>query len=1486
MTINLNVPPYYDDFDESKDFHQILFKPGYAIQARELTQIQSIIKNQIAKFGNHIFKHGSVVIPGNSYADLQTPFVKLQTTYSTTPIVVANWLGKTVIGVNGLKAVVKQVDNTGGQPTLYLAYLNGGGSSLTAGNEFAASEEIYIEDAPTVRAYALASSPTGVGSVAYINRGVYYINGTFVSVAAQSIVISPYDSLPSCHVLLRIDETIVDSTTDDTLLDPAQGSYNYAAPGADRVKISLVLTSLPLVGAVTDNYVEIMRYDNGTLQEHSRYPKYSELEKSLARRTFDESGDYVVSGLDIKLKEHLRTQWNSGVYANGNLDKFVAQVDAGKAYVQGFEVEHLDKVLIDLDKARTSAHVKNVASTIQSMYGRYMYVTSLQGLPDFKARTQFTIWNDNDYANGSATQIGTARVLGIDYLAGDPATATAIYKLYYSDLVLTGGYTLADAGGIRPLTGFVTATVLNKYTVPNASKDFTVGELVNNADSSRSATVHRYTRADGEVYVYKHDHTKQIPNVGEIIAGATSTAVATVKQRDNSIVNGIAPIFTVPVPSIKSTKTASNTYDMKYVVWKTVTVTTNGSGNGTATITDGTFRTPEAGITVAAYVGASYGSGGIVTLDKISLSNSTTIQVTGGPASATVTILTQVDKTNVQARTKTLVTNNILSGVTPATTISLGKADIYRIVSIFAGATDVTSSYILDNGQTDYAYGVGTLTLNGTLPTSNLTITFDYFSHSGTGDYFSVDSYTTLGSNYIALVPTYRSKTTADIYDLSNVLDFRPRIGDDASYTSGTALMNDTPVVETIITSSVQYYVPRIDLVYMDQAGAVSVKTGTPAVVPLKPSLPSGVIELCTLSIPAYTNNLSDIVISKSRIDRMTMKDINGLQKRIETLEYFSTLSAIETNVLNYNVTDAVTGLNRYKTGYLVDTFDNPFAVCDYYDQMNRVSFATGNLSAPMEQSDSSLNLATGTSSYYQFTGTQLTLPYTEVALINQPYSTRLTNVNPFLVFSWQGQMTLTPSKDSWIVTEHLPTVYDTKTETVKVQVPQVVIVDTDPPTPIVPAPLVPTANITYSIISVGDITVNEQDASATFNVTRTGNTTKATQVSYFTSAGTATAAADYTTTNGVLNFAANETNKQITVPILQDTAVEGSETFTVTLAQIQGGDVLEKAVATATILDDDSTLATVLNTPFFTTTNEGTTKVITVTRSGNVSGTSSVNYTTANATATAGTDYTATSGTLTWTAGVTTQTISVPITADSATEGNEYFVINFSNFVNCTGQVGMSGIQVQINDTSLAAVSNVSIPSAIVVSEDAGTASITVSKTAGAACSVNYSISAGSASAGSDYTSSSGNINFLTTGVESSTISVPIINDAISENDESFTVTIVAFSGSPTIGNSTCTVTISINDWFVGPPTSLAYQPVVNVAAITYSDTSWRINTANSIAGITTPVTQPLTTPVTQVATPVIPVVVPPAVTANVAASPSKSINWKLALLDDQINL
>ena len=293
MTKNLNINPYYDNFDEAKNYHQILFRPGYSVQARELTQIQSILKNQIAKFGNHVFKHGSVVIPGNTHSDQYASYIKISGLLGET-LSLSTFNNQVIVGeTSGVRAIVKHsVERDSSDPyVFYLAYISGGSNGNIT---FNLGETVHLE-LDTSKRVSISSDPDGIGfgTLAHINAGVYYVNETFVHVDRQTTVVDKFSSNPSARVMLRIDESFVGALEDETLLDPAQGSYNYAAPGADRLKITLTLITVPLDAIESDDYIELMRFREGVLEEHSRYPKYNELEKSLARRTYDESGAYL-----------------------------------------------------------------------------------------------------------------------------------------------------------------------------------------------------------------------------------------------------------------------------------------------------------------------------------------------------------------------------------------------------------------------------------------------------------------------------------------------------------------------------------------------------------------------------------------------------------------------------------------------------------------------------------------------------------------------------------------------------------------------------------------------------------------------------------------------------------------------------------------------------------------------------------------------------------------------------------------------------------------------------------------------------------------------------------------------------------------------------------------------------------------------------------------------------------------------------------------
>ena len=140
---DFNVSPYWDDYNIDKDFYRVLFRPGFAVQARELTQLQTILQNQIEQFGNHFFKDGTIVIPGSVAYDNNYYAVKLQSTFGTpTPVSVATYIEQYAAGTHanveytegailtgatsGVTAQVVRIEaaTTGGDPdTIWVKYI-------------------------------------------------------------------------------------------------------------------------------------------------------------------------------------------------------------------------------------------------------------------------------------------------------------------------------------------------------------------------------------------------------------------------------------------------------------------------------------------------------------------------------------------------------------------------------------------------------------------------------------------------------------------------------------------------------------------------------------------------------------------------------------------------------------------------------------------------------------------------------------------------------------------------------------------------------------------------------------------------------------------------------------------------------------------------------------------------------------------------------------------------------------------------------------------------------------------------------------------------------------------------------------------------------------------------------------------------------------------------------------------------------------------
>ena len=381
---DFNLSPYYDDFAESKKFHRILFRPAFAVQARELTQSQTILQDQIEKLGDHFFEKGAMVIPGEIGFDLNYYAVKLSSIDSTNTF--SHFTNGTELtgSVSGITAtIINKVATDGTDPdTLFVKYNKSGGTNK---NQFAFSDGETItgtnSDGTAVTAIV---NTTATGAAAQVNAGSYYINGFLVTVSEQTIVLDKYSNTPSYRVGLLVTESFVTPTQDNTLNDNAQGVSNTNAPGAHRFKIDLTLTK-KAIGATDDaNFVELLRLNQGILQNQVRTTEYAVLEDTFARRTYDESGDYSIRGFDLDLREHLIAANNRGIYtaANGGSEaKIAAGLAPGKAYVRGYEIETIGTRYVDVDKARDFAN-QNAFPTRFDV-GNFVNVTNVFNTPDY-----------------------------------------------------------------------------------------------------------------------------------------------------------------------------------------------------------------------------------------------------------------------------------------------------------------------------------------------------------------------------------------------------------------------------------------------------------------------------------------------------------------------------------------------------------------------------------------------------------------------------------------------------------------------------------------------------------------------------------------------------------------------------------------------------------------------------------------------------------------------------------------------------------------------------------------------------------------------------------------------------------------------------------------------------------------------------------------------------------------------------------------------
>jgi hypothetical protein len=1070
MALNLNVSPYYDDFDDTKNFNRVLFRPGYAVQARELTQLQTLLQSQIGKFGDHIFKNGSVVQGCEFKLDSERAFVKILDA-GVDNNTLASYVGDTVTGATtGMTAVILDVatGTEAEQPnlkTLYLRYTGGDGESTAV--HFGRSETLTVTSTVSGRngdtfvvddTYDEAeptNSYWGLGCALTVDDGILYIDGKFVNHTAQTIILSKYSNLPTVKVGFQVVENTVSPEDDQTLLDPAQGSFNYAAPGADRYKVATTLVAYEPTDTIPPTFNQLVDIVNGEIQRTYTSNIYGELGKNLARRTYDESGNYAVRQFPVLIKEHLDVDGNNGLRPlnevdperGGSKDLLAVGLEAGKAYVRGFEHETFQTEYVVVPKGNTTVSVQELP--ISTAYGNYILVDEFCGLWDLNggdrvslrsvAESAITDGTFSTDTTAPGSEVGTARVKQIVYESGTAGTAAAQYRLYLYDIQMSSG----DFKDVRGIFYDDATATGHADVVLDTNSNAVLQETSFNRSLFRFPSRATKTIAPNNVFDNSFIYTKEFD--GELNASGQVTITLTGDE-------------TFPYDSFTSTIIKNNFTMVMKVAAEIVNTPSNiplpkGS---LVDISGATFTKPN--------------------------SQTITIDIPGTlvAGSKAVKLYVNVQTANANPVEKVLredryvIINTNTHPSTSGGTYSLGLSDVYRIKNIFIGANtdtdaavvaagvDIASSFTLDSGQRDTEYRNAKIIKKPSAPSlvnKKLVIKLDYYTHDGAaadGTFFTVDSYPIDDTGATAAtiktqdIPVYVSPTTGESFDLRDTLDFRVRLTDTATNAAsvGSATTNPTegtsisapsigitnPVPTEQFVTDLEYYLGRTDRLIIDSEGIFSSIYGTPSLTPLTPAEPENAMSLAIITIPPYPSLAPNVAKSVNRPDygvsfrtidnrRYTMRDIGVLEQRINRLEYYTSLSLLEKAASDLSIPDGA-GLDRFKNGILVDAFTG-HNVGNVFDPAYHISIDPSKKEMRpffyLENIDLAFDYANSTNVYK--TGDLITLPYTNIMMTENPSASKPRNCVGELLFNYIGNMELDPPVDNWTDTSQQPDV-------------------------------------------------------------------------------------------------------------------------------------------------------------------------------------------------------------------------------------------------------------------------------------------------------------------------------------------------------------------------------------------------------------------------------------------------------------------------------
>lgn len=917
----------------------------------------------------------------------------------------------------------------------------------------------------TTNASFTNANALGYAYGAFVSEGVVYQSGFFVNVDPQTIVVNPNNATAANYSLGFVTSaTIVTEDIDPSLNDNALGYPNFNAPGAYRLKLTANLVSV-LTSSLSSNstFFPIVQFSNTGAVFEKLDPQYSALGDALAERTYEEAGHFIIQPFLVSSNTN-----------PADANSVLLTVQPGLAYVEGERIQMLSSLDVVERRGTDTSSSNNVIVT--TSYGNYVTVNQVVGY--FPQDTEIALYDTVQSAiSGGKTSttapvgnnIGSAvlrELISTQPIQGQP---NSVFNAYLFDIAMVNNsvsfssvkslvYTAASNNAFADISTANATLIDSSYTPLLFSLGSSATKSLVNANGTSDTSY--YFMATAPVSM---DTTGKIaftvPLAGEQLgygAGVATqselqyiTLTMTSNTKSAIIANNAATfangLITCSTPQIGNSVfyagdivgTNSGSWLVSSVINATAVQTNCTVANAVANIwrieqqgrtvpLDGITRTVTFSNTTAGFanVGLSYTAASNAMITFYALR--TTATQTAKQINRSTTVMFQPANTGTDTGPWNLGLPDVLN-VTALYQVSSSNGVYTPDLS-----NNCINDFVVDDGQRDGYYELGSLTLSTTANPNNyanqlMVALVDHFTPNNTtgSGYFSVDSYPvddTVSANVLssietAEIPIYYSTSQQTSYNLRDCVDFRPyktatanignaianaTINPASSATFDARTTGQTPFPSGNFICNATHYVGRKDLLLLSSSGSFNIAEGVPSLAPRTPHYDANTnLSIASITVPPYPSLPSneqklfpnaptsyDMVVSLQNHRRYTMNDISSLDQRISQLEYYVTLNTLE-NAAASTTTINGNGQEQFKNGIFVDPMSShAFGRTDLPQYQIAIDTQNSYARPLFYPWFIELQYSNSASQNIQQTGDSLSIAYNSIPHITQGYAT------------------------------------------------------------------------------------------------------------------------------------------------------------------------------------------------------------------------------------------------------------------------------------------------------------------------------------------------------------------------------------------------------------------------------------------------------------------------------------------------------------------